>query len=143
MALHEIVIGWSAAASPSEIAIFKFGGVVFSLYPRDDLEKDMIAAADDSGKFADQGFALSCPFFPGVGKISRSGPGWSANPSGASAILPIAGVSSWKSAPGGKAFEIHQTANVGEWLASVVASAIPKRSVRSAQDLHRLVQGFK
>ncbi len=49
VAFYEKVIGWKAAPSPSEIAFFDLGGVVFSLYPHDDLAKDMNAAADDNG----------------------------------------------------------------------------------------------
>ncbi len=59
VAFYEKVIGWKAAPSPSEIAFFDLGGVVFSLYPHDDLAKDMNAVADDNGDFAYQGFALA------------------------------------------------------------------------------------
>jgi catechol 2,3-dioxygenase-like lactoylglutathione lyase family enzyme len=59
VAFYEKVIGWKAAPSPSEIAFFDLGGVVFSLYPHDDLAKDMNAAADDNGDSAYQSFALA------------------------------------------------------------------------------------
>ncbi len=58
-AFYENVVGWKAAPGPPEIAFFDLGGVVFSLYPHDDLAKDMNAAADDSGDSASQGFALA------------------------------------------------------------------------------------
>ena len=59
VAFYEKVIGWKTNPSPSEIAFFDLGGVVFSLYPHDDLAKDMNAAADDNGDLAYQGFALA------------------------------------------------------------------------------------
>ncbi len=59
VAFYENVVGWKAAPGPSGIAFFDFGGVVFSLYPHDDLAKDLNAAADDNGDFAYQGFALA------------------------------------------------------------------------------------
>ncbi len=59
VAFYEQVIGWKAAPSPSVIAFFDLGGVVFSLYPHDELSRDMNAAADKNGAFAYQGFALA------------------------------------------------------------------------------------
>ncbi len=59
VAFYEQVIGWNAAPSPSEIAFFDLGGVVFSLYPHDDLAKDRNAAADEIGGSAYRGFALA------------------------------------------------------------------------------------
>ncbi len=59
VAFYENVVGWKAAPSPSEIAFFDLGGLVFSLYPHDDMAKDMNAALDDSGEVAYQGFALA------------------------------------------------------------------------------------
>ncbi len=59
VAFYENVVGWKAAPSPSEIAFFDLGGLVFSLYPHDAMAKDMNAALDDSGDFAYQGFALA------------------------------------------------------------------------------------
>ncbi|MEE8515254.1 MAG: VOC family protein [Alphaproteobacteria bacterium] len=59
VAFYENVIGWKAAPSPSEIAFFDLGGIVFSLYSQVDMAKDMNAAADDDGKFASKGFALA------------------------------------------------------------------------------------
>ena len=52
VAFYENVVGWKAAPSPPEIAFFDLGGLVFSLYPHDDMAKDMNAALDDSGDFA-------------------------------------------------------------------------------------------
>ena len=59
VAFYENVIGWNAAPSPPEIAFFDLGGVVFSLYPHDDLAKDMNVAPDDSRDVGNQGFALA------------------------------------------------------------------------------------
>lgn len=59
VAFYENVVGWKASPGPSEIAFFDLGGVVFSLYPHDDLAKDMTVAIDDSGGTAYQGFALA------------------------------------------------------------------------------------
>ncbi len=59
VAFYENVVGWKAAPGPSEIAFFDLGGVVFSLYPHDDMAKDMNVAADISGDTAYQGFALA------------------------------------------------------------------------------------
>ncbi len=59
VAFYENVVGWKAAPSPSEIAFFDLGGLVFSLYPHDYMAKDMNAALDDSGDFAYRGFALA------------------------------------------------------------------------------------
>ena len=59
VAFYEDVVGWKAAPGPSEIAFFDLGGVVFSLYPHDDMAKDMTIATDDSGDAAYQGFGLA------------------------------------------------------------------------------------
>ncbi len=53
------VVGWSAAPSPPGIAFFDLGGMVLSLYPHDDLAKDMKVAADADRAVAYQGFALA------------------------------------------------------------------------------------
>ena len=58
-AFYEDVVGWKAAPGPPEIAFFDLGGFVFSLYPHDDMAKDMNVPAVDSGDFAYQGFALA------------------------------------------------------------------------------------
>ena len=58
-AFYEDVVGWTAAPGSPEIAFFDLGGIVFSLYPHEDLAKDMNAAADDSGGSASRGFALA------------------------------------------------------------------------------------
>ncbi len=59
IAFYEGVVGWKAAPSPPGIAFFDLGGLVFSLYPHDDLAKDMNGAADDNGESAYRGFALA------------------------------------------------------------------------------------
>ena len=59
VAFYEDVVGWKAVPGPSEIAFFDLGGLVFSLYPRAELAKDMNAALDTSGDTAYQGFALA------------------------------------------------------------------------------------
>ena len=59
VAFYENVVGWKAAPSPPGIAFFDLGGLVFSLYPHDDMAKDMNAADGDSGDLAYQGFALA------------------------------------------------------------------------------------
>ncbi len=56
---YEDVVGWIAAPAPPEIAFFDLGGVVFSLYPHDDMAKDMSISVDDDGNSAYQGFALA------------------------------------------------------------------------------------
>ncbi len=59
VAFYENIVGWKAAPGPSEIAFFDLGGVVFSLYPHDDMAKDMNVAAHDGADAAYQGFALA------------------------------------------------------------------------------------
>ena len=58
-AFYENVVGWKATPGPPEIAFFDLSGIVFSLYPHEDLAKDMNTAADDSVDFSSQGFALA------------------------------------------------------------------------------------
>ncbi len=58
-AFYENVVGWKAAPGPPEIAFFNLGGIVFSLYPHEDLAKDMNTDADDSGDISSHGFALA------------------------------------------------------------------------------------
>ncbi len=53
------VLGWRAAPSPPGIAFFDLGGIVLSLYPHDDLAKDMKVTADAGRGVATQGFALA------------------------------------------------------------------------------------
>ena len=53
------VLGWRAAPSPPGIAFFDLGGIVLSLYPHDDLAKDMKVTADARRGVATQGFALA------------------------------------------------------------------------------------
>ncbi len=59
VAFYERVLGWRAAPSPPGIGFFDLGGIVFSLYPHDDLAKDMEVTADADRGFAYQGFALA------------------------------------------------------------------------------------
>ncbi len=59
IAFYQDVVGWKATPGPSEIAFFDLGGLVFSLYPHDDMARDMNAAGDDRGDSAYQGFALA------------------------------------------------------------------------------------
>ena len=54
---YENVIGWTATPGPEGIAFFDLGGIVFSLYPHEEMAKDM--KADDTGNFVSQGFALA------------------------------------------------------------------------------------
>ena len=58
-AFYENVVGWKAAPGPPEIAFFDLGGIVFSLYPHEDLAKDMNTATEDRGDFSSHGFALA------------------------------------------------------------------------------------
>jgi hypothetical protein len=54
---YERVLGWKAAPSPPEIAFFDLNGVVFSLYPHDELAKDMQSVSGDASSY--QGVALA------------------------------------------------------------------------------------
>ena len=58
-AFYEDVVGWKATPSPPEIAFYDMGEIVFSLYPHEDMARDMNIAADDSDGSAYQGFALA------------------------------------------------------------------------------------
>ncbi len=53
------VLGWKAAPSPPGIAFFDLGGIVLSLYPHDDMAKDMKVTANTDRGVAYQGFALA------------------------------------------------------------------------------------
>ncbi len=59
VAFYEEVIGWNAAPGPSEIAFFDLGGLVFSLYPYDDMAKDIDASAEIQGDVTRRSFALA------------------------------------------------------------------------------------
>ena len=59
VAFYENVVGWKATPSPPEIAFFDLDGVVFSLYPHDDLAGDMEGATRGAQGVAYQGFALA------------------------------------------------------------------------------------
>ena len=41
VAFYERVVGWKAAASPPGVVFFDLNGVVFALWPHDELAKDM------------------------------------------------------------------------------------------------------
>ncbi len=58
VAFYENVVGWKAAPGPPGIAFFDLGGIVFSLYPHDDLAKDRNAVADRP-RDGYEGFALA------------------------------------------------------------------------------------
>lgn len=51
------VVGWKAAPGPPEIAVFDLNGVVFSLYPHEDLAKEFGGTSGDADVY--QGFALA------------------------------------------------------------------------------------
>ena len=57
VAFYRDVVGWQPAPSPPEIAFFDLNGVVFSLFPNDELAKDM--SADGTRAAAYAGFALA------------------------------------------------------------------------------------
>jgi catechol 2,3-dioxygenase-like lactoylglutathione lyase family enzyme len=56
VSFYERVVGWKASPSPPEIAFFDLNGVVFSLFPNEELAKDMGRAAAAHGY---SGFALA------------------------------------------------------------------------------------
>jgi catechol 2,3-dioxygenase-like lactoylglutathione lyase family enzyme len=55
-AFYERVVGWKAAASPAGVVFFDLNGLVFSLFPYEDLEKDMNAPPGERGS---RGFTLA------------------------------------------------------------------------------------
>jgi len=58
VAFYESVLGWKVAAHPPGVAFFDLGGLVFALYPHDELAHDMgLASATHSGGY--EGFALA------------------------------------------------------------------------------------
>lgn len=59
VAFYENVVGWKAAPGPPGIAFFDLGGIVFSLYPHDDLARDRKAVADGARDGVYEGFALA------------------------------------------------------------------------------------
>ena len=57
VAFYERVVGWKATPGPPGVAFFDLGGIVFGLYPREDLATDMGcgangASAGDAARFA-------------------------------------------------------------------------------------------
>lgn len=59
IAFYEDVIGWRAAPGPPGIAFFDLNGLVFSLYPIDELAKDMGDDPPHGDELVSQGFALA------------------------------------------------------------------------------------
>jgi len=59
VAFYEGVVGWKSAPGPPGIAFFDLNGLVFSLYPIDELAKDMGDDPPQDGEFVSQGFALA------------------------------------------------------------------------------------
>jgi uncharacterized glyoxalase superfamily protein PhnB len=59
VAFYEKVIGWEIFARLPHIVFFELSGFLFAVSPHADLAKDMNTSADDSGRSAYQGFALS------------------------------------------------------------------------------------
>ena len=57
VAFYEKVVGWKAASSPPGVAFFDLNGVVFSLFPHEELAKDMNIAAGAKGGY--EGFSLA------------------------------------------------------------------------------------
>ena len=58
LGFYQEVVGWKSAEGPPGIAFFDLGGLVFSLYPHDQMAKD-IGLADTSRAAPYQGFALA------------------------------------------------------------------------------------
>ena len=54
IAFYENVIGWTATPGPEGIAFFDLGGIVFSLYPHEDLAKDADASFRIEGGLVSQ-----------------------------------------------------------------------------------------
>jgi hypothetical protein len=54
---YEQVVGWKAESSPPGVVFFDLNGVVFALWPHDELAKDMGITADRLPGY--QGFALA------------------------------------------------------------------------------------
>jgi uncharacterized glyoxalase superfamily protein PhnB len=57
VAFYEQVIGWKPESSPPGVVFFDLNGVVFALWPHDDLAKDMGVAADSVPPY--RGYALA------------------------------------------------------------------------------------
>ncbi len=55
-AFYESALGWKAAESPPGIVFFDLGGIVFALFPDEELKKDM-GQAGERGAY--DGFALA------------------------------------------------------------------------------------
>ena len=59
---YETLVGWTKSPGPAGIAFFDLGGIVFSLYPHDDLAKDMnqdMKISAGNGFTGYRGFALA------------------------------------------------------------------------------------
>ena len=59
VAFYEGVIGWRKFPGPDGVAFFDLGGIVFGLYPHDDLAADMNASVGSGASGAYRGFALA------------------------------------------------------------------------------------
>ncbi len=57
VAFYERVVGWKATSSPPGVVFFDLNGVVFSLFPHDELAKDMNMTAGAGHGYT--GFALA------------------------------------------------------------------------------------
>ena len=57
VAFYEQVIGWKPESSPPGVVFFDLNGVVFALWPHDDLAKDMGVATDSVPPY--RGYALA------------------------------------------------------------------------------------
>jgi catechol 2,3-dioxygenase-like lactoylglutathione lyase family enzyme len=57
VAFYERVVGWKAEASPPGVVFFDLNGVVFALWPHDELAKDMGLAADSLPNY--RGYSLA------------------------------------------------------------------------------------
>lgn len=57
IAFYENVLGWKRAPSPPEVAFFDLNGIVLSLFPHEELAKDMGLAIPSRGVYP--GYALA------------------------------------------------------------------------------------
>lgn len=62
-AFYEDVLGWKAAPGPPEIVFFDLNGVIFSLFPHEELAKDMGKTAESNGGY------VGCALAHNVGSI--------------------------------------------------------------------------
>ena len=57
VAFYERVVGWKAESSPPGVVFFDLNGVVFALWPHDELAKDMGMTADSVAAY--RGYSLA------------------------------------------------------------------------------------